>query len=602
MTTYQEQSLSSARQNAVYRRAVEKNFSFWKHIDRLDQLMATSLLLPRSRGYLVPVCELHAGDPALVAQLSQWRRENAFAYPTQFPVTDAGTAAWLRARLLDVPDRLLFLVVDKFGNRIGHLGYASCLNDAGEMEIDNVVRGVKTGYPGIMCEAMQVALDWAEEKIGPQSIFLRVFQDNQHAIDFYRKLGFEDERVLPLRKLVQGDTISYLPVAEGDCSPADKSFLRMVYRPAKQSGDCLILTAGPSISAREAWYTLDAARLGWNRNWNGYIERFERSFAEYIGVRHALSTSSCTGALHIALLALGIGPGDEVIVPDITWVATANAVHYVGATPVFADIEPDSWCLDPVSFEDKVTPRTKAVIPVHLYGHPARMDSIVEIARKHGLYIVEDAAPAIGAEFRGRKTGTFGDFAAFSFQGAKLLVTGEGGILLTDNQELYDRAHTIWDQGRRPGTFWIQETGYKYKMANVQAALGLGQLERVDELIESKRRIFSWYEAGLDGLAGISLSREQPWARSIYWMSSILVDPGAPVTRDEMRQRLRERNVDTRPVFPAISQYPVWTVPQQPQPVARRVGDQGINLPSGVCLKREQAAYVCRSIREVLAL
>lgn len=376
----------------------------------------------------------------------------------------------------------------------------------------------------------------------------------------------------------------------------------MVYSPVRKiEGAEMILTAGPSISAREASYALDAARYGWNTQWSGYIKRFEKAFAEYVGMKYALSTSSCTGALHLALAALGIGPGDEVIVPDITWVATANVVVYVGATPIFADVEPDSWCLDPVSFERAITERTRAVIPVHLYGHPARMDKIMDIARQHKLYVVEDAAPAIGAEFQGQRMGTFGDFAAFSFQGAKLVVTGEGGMLVTNDDELYKKVYVIWDQGRTPGTFWINEIGWKYKMSNIQAAIGLGQLERVDELIEAKRRIFSWYAEGLKDVPHIRLNYELPWARSIYWMSSIILDENAGITRDELREALKERNVDTRPVFPAISQYPIWPKSQQPQPNALRIGNQGINLPSGVCLKREQIEYVCQSIKDVLA-
>ncbi len=587
---------------AAYRKAVEENMRFLKQCTHLDQLLVTSLALPLSGGYLAPVCELHASDAALISLFARWRRENSFAYPSQFPVTDEGTTSWLRCKLLDVPDRLLFLVLDRFGKPIGHLGLANGLNDDREIEIDNVVRGDKQSSPGIMSEAMQVLLSWTEEKIGPKSIFLRVFQDNDHAVSFYRKLGFQDDLVIPLRKHTEGECTSYSTYVDGDTAPADKHFLRMVYRsPARCVGDRLILTAGPSISGKEAWYALDAARSGWNSEWNKYIQRFETSFAHYIGTRYALSTSSCTGALHLALAALGIGPGDEVIVPDITWVATANAVVYVGATPIFADIEAGSWCLDPTSFESKITSRTKAVMPVHLYGHPAQMDRIMEIARKHNLRVIEDAAPAIGAEVEGRKTGTFGDFAAFSFQGAKLLVTGEGGMLVTSNEELFQKAYTIWDQGRRPGTFWIQETGFKYKMANVQAALGLGQLERVDEMIEAKRRIFSWYLEEIGDVRGIRLNREMPWARSIYWMSSIEVEESASVSRDELRKKLRERNVDTRPVFPAISQYPVWPVVQEPQPVARRVGDRAINLPSGVCLKRDQVAYIGRCIRGILA-
>jgi perosamine synthetase len=597
----QETSLSTpARSVAVYHQAVRNNFQFLKQTSTLDKAQAVSLPLPRSGGYLFPVCELHLDDAALIATLSHWRRENATAYPSQFPVTDEGTHSWLSDRLLNVPDRLLFLVLDKHGYPVGHLGFANCLNDKCEMEIDNVVRGVASAPSGIMSEAMRVLLNWAQETIGASAFYLRVFEDNTHAINFYRALGFIDASTIPLRKRVQGELTAYSPITPPDAAPPDRVFLRMEYQPAPQVADSLILTAGPSVGGKEAWYTLDAARTGWNNKWGDYIHGFEQAFAEYVGVRYALSTSSCTGALHLALLALGIGPGDEVIVPDITWVATANAIVYVGATPIFADIEAGSWCLDPDSFESLITPRTKAVMPVHLYGHPARMDRIMEIAREHHLHVLEDAAPAIGAECLGQKTGTFGDFAAFSFQGAKLLVTGEGGMLVTNDEDLYRKAHAIWDQGRRPGTFWIEQTGYKYKMSNVQAALGLAQIQRVDELIEAKRRIFEWYAEGLAGVPGIRLNHESEWARSIYWMTSIYLDPSLPISRDELRSRLRNRNVDTRPVFPAISQYPVWPLVQPPQPVAKNIGEHAINLPSGVCLKRPQVDYVCQSIRTLL--
>ncbi len=286
--------------------------------------------------------------------------------------------------------------------------------------------------------------------------------------------------------------------------------------------------------------------------------------------------------------------------PDITWVATANAVFYTGATPVFADVEPDSWCLDADSFESKITPRTKVVMPVHLYGHPARMDRILQIARAHKLRVLEDAAPSIGAEFKGKRTGSFGDAACFSFQGASSLVTGEGGMFVTNDDDLYERTHKIWDQGRVPGTFWIDELGWKYKMANIQAAIGLGQIERAEELVEAKRRIFTWYEQDLRGVPHITLNREASWARSIYWMTSILLDEKCPLSRDDVMAVLKKRNVDTRPVFPTISQYPYWPVKQTAQPVSVRISQRAINLPSGVCLKREQVGYVSRCIREIL--
>lgn len=583
----------------VYKEAVRKNFSFLKQTTRLDDLFAKAIPLPQGEGVLIPVCEMHTTDGGLIARLAQWREENADAFPIQFPVTTSSTASWLRSRVLDVEDCILFLVLDRYGNQVGHLGFANAINDMAEVEIDNVVRGVKEVQPGIISSAMMALIKWAEETIWPNTIFLKVMSDNEKAIDFYHKLGFKNDERIPLRCHAEGDSVSYLPLTEDDQAPPDKYFLKMVYSPVfEPDSSKLILTAGPSISPRETSYALDAARNGWNSRWSEYLDKLESSFAKYIGTKHAICTSSCTGALHISLAALGIGPGDEVIVPDLTWVATAAAVVHVGATPVFADIEADSWCLAPTSFEKAISKRTKAVIPVHLYGHPARMDKIMEIARKHRLYVVEDAAPAIGAECKGQKAGTFGDFAAFSFQGAKLMVTGEGGMLLTNNSELYTKAHAIWDQGRKPGTFWINQIGLKYKMSNIQAAIGLGQLERIDELIEAKRRIFAWYQEGLKDVSNLPLNVECPWARSIYWMPSILIDGNAGISRDGMREKLRERGIDTRPLFPQISQYPMWEV--RDNPVAHRVGEQGINLPSGVCLKKEQVMYVCQSIKDIL--
>ncbi|RYG65893.1 DegT/DnrJ/EryC1/StrS family aminotransferase, partial [bacterium] len=361
-----------------------------------------------------------------------------------------------------------------------------------------------------------------QDTVGPEGFYLRVLGSLKHVIKLDRRLGFVETERQPLRREEKGDVVAYVPT---DGEP-DEHFVRMEYRPARgEVGETMILTAGPSISARETSYVADAARNGWNREWSGYITRFEREFAAYVGRKHAIATSSCTGSLHLSLLALGIGPGDEVVVPEITWVATANAVMYCGATPVFCDVDRETWCMDPVSLERCITPRTKAVIPVHLYGHPADMRGIMPIARAYGLRVVEDAAPSIGAECDGARTGTFGDFASFSFQGAKLLVTGEGGMLVTDDDELYERAKSIADQGRDPSrTFWIKELGWKYKMSNVQAALGLGQIERADELIEMKRRLFRWYEEDLAGVPGITLAREADYARSIYWMSSITVE------------------------------------------------------------------------------
>lgn len=588
------------RRSESFKNGVRQNFQFLKQTNDMVELYARSIPLADNYGFLLPLCELHADDGKVIEMLAKWRQENYFAYPTRFPVTLDGTRNWIRSRVLDTDDRILFLVVNRHGQPVGHMGFANAVNDLYELEADNIVRGVSSDSSGIMGKALQAMLDWGEEKLGAEMICLRVLDDNPRAIEFYKKNGFVRDGLIPLRRIVKGQTEGYAPIHSDDTAPADKHFIHMVYAPRRIVGQKMILTAGPSISAREASYALDAARFGWNHRWADYIKRFETSFANYLGVKYALSFSSCTGALHLALLALGVGPGDEVIVPDITWVATANAVLYTGATPIFADVDPKAWVLDPVDFEKCITPRTKAVMPVHLYGHPAPMDEILSVARRHNVFVVEDAAPSIGAEFKGEKTGTFGNLAAFSFQGAKLVVTGEGGILVTDNEELYKKVYSLWDQGRQPGTFWIQDNGWKYKMSNIQAALGLGQLERVAELIESKRRIFRWYEEGLHDVPKVCLCYEPEHTRSIYWMSSVLLDEEAGISRDGLREELKKRNIDTRSVFPAISQYPIWPCAQSPRPVARRVGDQAMNLPSGVCLKREEVAYVCKCIREIL--
>lgn len=582
----------------VYKNAVATNFSFLKGASNIQEAFLRAIPIEKS-GFLVPLCKAHVGDDELLQKLTEWRNTNVQAYPTQFTATLASTQAWLKDRILVVEDRILFLVVDNQGRTAGHIGFNGCINDGFLFEIDNVVRGNSSAEKGLFSKAMISLMEWARKTINVGGFFLRVMDDNSHAITFYKKNGFIEDRRIPLIKEEKERSVTYREAVQNE-SPV-KDFVRMVWQPNREVGKSMILTAGPSISAKEAVYSFDAALYGWNSNWSKYLTTFEKQFAEYVGVKYAMATSSCTGALQIALMALDIGSGDEVIVPDQTWVATANAVRYVGAIPVFADIELDTWNIDPRSIEKLITSKTKAIIPVHMYGHPARMTEVLAVAQRHDLKVVEDAAPAIGAEWLGKRCGSFGQFGAFSFQGAKLMVTGEGGMLVTDDDALYQKALKIWDQGRNPTrTFWIDGDGVKFKMSNIQAALGLGQLERVDELIEMKRRLFSWYQEGLEGTPYITLNKEIDGARSIYWMCSLRLDESAPVGRDDLIKRLKDRNVDTRPVFPAISQYPIWPRKQAPQPTALRVGNQAINLPSGVCLSKDEVMYVATQIRDIL--
>ncbi|HEV2968659.1 MAG TPA: DegT/DnrJ/EryC1/StrS family aminotransferase [Pirellulales bacterium] len=364
-----------------------------------------------------------------------------------------------------------------------------------------------------------------------------------------------------------------------------------------------ILTAGPTISQREIDYVVDAVQNGWNENWSGYLTRFERSFADYVGARFALATSSCTGALHLSLLALGIGAGDEVLVPEVTWIATASAVTYTGAKPVFVDIDPATWCMDPAAARRAITPRTKAIMPVHLYGHPTDMKGIDKLAQEYGLLVLEDAAPALGAEIEGRKVGSFGHLACFSFQGAKIMTCGEGGMLVTSDPALYERARYMNDHGRDPQRAFVNTAiGYKYKMSNLQAALGLAQLERIEEMIAKRRQTFQWYRQRIGEVPGLTLNVERFWARNIYWMTSIVLSDELSVSRDEVMAGLKQRDIDSRPFFLPISSFPMFESRAAENPVAYQISHRGINLPSGHNLTETDIDRICRSLLEVLGV
>lgn len=369
-----------------------------------------------------------------------------------------------------------------------------------------------------------------------------------------------------------------------------------------------IPVAGPWITSREIEYVNDAVRNAWYENANVYHARFETAFADYVGRKYAMALPSCTSAIHLALAALSVGPGDEVIVPEITWIATAAPIDYVGATVVFADIDETTWCLSPESFEKAITPRTKAVIPVDLYGNIADYPRITQVADRHGIAVIEDAAQSAGAEIRGIRAGAFGRASVFSFHGSKTLTTGEGGMLLTDDESLFRRAGVLRDHGRRPGdrNFFNDEVAFKYKMTALQAALGLAQLERIDELIAKKREIFSWYRHELDGLDGITLNAEPAGHRHVFWMVTAIVDPRYGVDKQTLQQAFDKAGVDTRPFFHPLSALPAYRSRAHAaeaatrNTVAYRVSPTGINLPSALNLDRESVKYVCDTFKTAL--
>ncbi|MCP3890806.1 MAG: DegT/DnrJ/EryC1/StrS family aminotransferase [Desulfobulbaceae bacterium] len=367
-----------------------------------------------------------------------------------------------------------------------------------------------------------------------------------------------------------------------------------------------IPVSGPWITQKEIDYVADAAANAWYENANMYHERFEKAFAEYLDVKYAVTLPSCTSAIHLSLLALGVGIGDEVIVSDVTWIASAAPIIYVGATPVFADMDKRTWCMTAESFEACITPRTKAVIPVDLYGGMPDWNRILEIAGRHNIAVIEDAAEALGSEYKGKKAGAFGDTGTFSFHGSKTMTTGEGGMLVTDKKALFDRVLFLRDHGRKPGDimFCNDEVGYKYKMSSMQAALGLAQIERADKLVDRKRKIFDWYEKELGGLNGITLNYEPEGIKNSYWMVSAILDPKFGIKKGALFHKMNAQGISCRPFFSPLSAIPAFNEAKEARKAREKninsykISPYGLNLPCGMNMDEKKVRYVCKVLRE----
>lgn len=358
-----------------------------------------------------------------------------------------------------------------------------------------------------------------------------------------------------------------------------------------------IPVAEPDLTGNELEYVSRCVRSGWVSSAGEFVTRFESQFAEFCGARQSVATSNGTVAIHLALAALGVQPDDEVIVPSLTFVASANAVRYANARPVFVDCDPQTWTLSPADVARKITRRTRAILVVHLYGHPADMDPIRELAAQHGLWVLEDAAEAHGAEYRGRKVGNLGTAGLFSFYGNKTITTGEGGALVTDDANLARRAAFLRDHAMSPERrYYHSEIGFNYRLTNLQAAIGVAQLERIETFLEAKRRNAQQYASLLSGVPGLELAPQAAWARSSYWMYSVLVNDDFALTRDELAVHLREQGIDTRPFFLPMHTLPAYAS-QESLPVAERLSKQGLNLPSSTTLTEAQVERVATVIK-----
>jgi perosamine synthetase len=362
-----------------------------------------------------------------------------------------------------------------------------------------------------------------------------------------------------------------------------------------------IFVAQPKLAGNERQYVLDCLDTNWISSNGKYIGLFEEAFAKFCGAKHAIATNNGTTALHLALVALDLKPGEEVIIPTVTYIATANAVRYCGATPVLADVCATTMNLDPKEIERKITPKTRGIIPVHLYGHPAEMEAVNRIAHQYGLWVVEDAAEAHGAEVNGQKVGTLGTCATFSFFGNKIITTGEGGMITTNDDELASKLRLYRGQGMDPQRrYWFPVVGYNYRMTNIQAAIGLAQLEGIQTALNDRERLAAWYDDALNDLTNhIVLPSQAPWAKQVYWMYTIFLRDGNHVQRDQIMRELDSMGIETRPVF-----YPMHVLPPYEQPSSFPVADlwseRGINLPTHQDLTQGDVARIARGLRDIL--
>ena len=398
-----------------------------------------------------------------------------------------------------------------------------------------------------------------------------------------------------------GDLAAIIPATD----PEVKVRYRAIPAFEETTRRAIIPVCEPTLGGNELKYVQQAVETNWISSAGSFIRDFEAKFAEACGARYGIACANGTVAIHLALATLGLEPGDEVIVPTFTMIATINAVAYCGATPVLVDCEPDYWQMDVAQVAAKITPRTKAIIPVHIYGHPVDMDPLMELARRHGIVVIEDAAEAHGAEYKGRRAGSLGDAASFSFYGNKIITTGEGGMITTDNREI---AHLAWNLRDHAFSserhFWHKFVGFNYRMTNLQAAIGLAQVEQMDKFVAARRAHAAEYTRRLAGIPGITTPPQAEWAKNVYWMYGILVDKAAyGLNRDELRRVLAENGIETRTFFIPMHCQPVYwqQFKGQRYPVAEALCRDGFYLPSASSLTLDEIEYVTGVIRDACA-
>lgn len=357
----------------------------------------------------------------------------------------------------------------------------------------------------------------------------------------------------------------------------------------------------PEMSGNEWKYVKECFDTNWVSSVGKYVDLFEEKFAEYVEAKKAVVTMNGTSALELALRTLGIGEGDEVIVSSMTFISPVNTIKYVGATPVFVDICRDTWVMDENKIEELITSKTKAILPVHIYGHPVDMDKIMEIAKKYNLYVIEDATEALGSEYKGKMVGTIGHIGCFSFNGNKIITTGAGGMLVTNNEEYGLRAKYLSTQTKTVfdnGAFYHKEIGYNFRMPNILAAMGVAQLENIDKYLDAKINNAKLYNELLKNTKGITVSIEKEWAKNCFWLYSIVVEDDYEISRDDLIKKLNDNGIQSRTFF-----YPVHLMPPYKDckhgnmSVTEEISNKGVNLPSSVGLSKEEIIKICKIIK-----
>lgn len=360
-----------------------------------------------------------------------------------------------------------------------------------------------------------------------------------------------------------------------------------------------IPVSSPLLGLRELELVTECISSGWISSAGSFVTKFENMMANYCQTRFAVSTSSGTTALHLALLAIGVKPGDEVIVPTLSFIASANAITYTGATPIFVDVDPSTWTISPAEIERALTSKTRAIVVVHLYGHPADMNPILDLAQSHDIHVIEDAAQAHGAIYKGKRVGGFGSAGIFSFFGNKIVTTGEGGMITTNSDGVQSLSRILRDHGMSiERKYWHERLGYNYRLTNIQAAIGVAQLEKIDSIIARKKELARYYDAGLAGIPGLTLPHQSPWADHVYWLYTIVIDPlSFRRSRDRLRDELKARGIDTRIVFPPIHSQPIYSTGQD-LPVAQYISENGLSLPSSPNLGKDELDRIISAIRQ----